>query len=77
MLAEDWDEDGLNDDDDNDHSGVVPCPSCGAEVYDDAEQCPACGDHIVHPTNQWYGKPWWWVVLGLLGIAAVIWVSLP
>jgi hypothetical protein len=63
--------------DEDDSSDVVPCPSCGAEVYEDAEQCPSCGDYIVHSRSAWHGKPWWWVLLGLAGIAAVVWLSMP
>ncbi|RJP36807.1 MAG: hypothetical protein C4547_06700 [Phycisphaerales bacterium] len=39
-LAED---DSLVVDDD---AEVLPCPSCGADVYEDADQCPICGQWI-------------------------------
>lgn len=70
-LDDDWG------DDDEDDSDVVPCPECGAEVYEDAEQCPACGQSIVQDTSPWRGRPRWWIVLGLAGIAAVLWLLLP
>jgi len=63
--------------DDDDSSEVVPCPECGADVYEDAEQCPTCGQYIVHSTSPWRGKPWWWVVLGLAGIMAMLWLMMP
>ena len=22
---------------------VMPCPACGAEIYEDSERCPKCG----------------------------------
>lgn len=59
-----------------DQTVVVACPHCGAEVYEDAVQCPACGAYITHPTDGWSGRPRWWIVLGLLGILAVILVLL-
>ena len=66
-------DDDLDDEDDEDgETEVVPCPACGVEVYEEAERCPACGEYIVHSTSPWGGKPRWWIVLGLLGIAAVI-----
>jgi hypothetical protein len=70
-----WDDDPYDDDDLPADEGVpatVPCPSCGADVYEDSEQCPVCGDYIVHSASMWDGKPLWWVVLGVLGIAATI-----
>jgi len=48
---------------------TAPCPQCGSEIYDDAEQCPVCGDYLLADRNVWTGRTWWWVVLGLLGIA--------
>ena len=60
-------------DDADDRSEVVACPECGEDVYEDAEQCPECGAYIVHsPDRIWQGRPWWWILLGALGIAAVI-----
>ncbi len=74
---EDWDED--NWDDDDVESYTVACPECGTDVYEDAEQCPACGNYIVHSSSAyvWQGRPVWWIVIGLLGIIAVIFALLP
>lgn len=58
----------------DDESEVVPCPECGADVYEDAEQCPACGQYVVHGSRMWSGRPWWWIVLGAAGVGAVVWV---
>ena len=68
---EDWDENHWDDDDD---AETVPCPECGEEVYEEAEQCPYCGQYIVHSGRGyvWSGRPTWWIVLGILGILAVI-----
>jgi len=38
------------------------------------DRCPYCGQDVVPATNPWLGRPLWWIVLGLLGTAAVIWV---
>ena len=69
----DWDDeaDAWGDDSD-DAAENIPCPSCGVEFYEEAEQCPACGDYVVHGTSAWNDKPVWWVLIGLAGIAAVI-----
>jgi zinc-ribbon domain len=77
---DDEEEEDLDDvwaEDDADETDVVPCPACGAEVYEDAEQCPACGQSIVHGTSPWRGRPRWWILLGLAGIAAVLWWIIP
>ena len=39
-------EDDLAEDDDEE-TATVPCPHCGADVYEWAERCPRCGDWIV------------------------------
>jgi endogenous inhibitor of DNA gyrase (YacG/DUF329 family) len=44
------DEDGEGFEDldyDEDDTDQAPCPHCGAEVYDDADRCPECGQNIV------------------------------
>ena len=72
----DWEpEEGAWEDEDAE-SLTVPCLECGTDVYEDAEQCPACGHWITHSetstTSAMQGKPLWYVVLGLLGIIAVV-----
>lgn len=79
-MTSDWDEESYADSDWDDSDGwddepvdLIDCPHCGAEVYEEAEQCPRCGEYITRvSTSAWDGKPAWWVVLGLLGIVAVI-----
>ena len=58
--------------DEDDETFTLPCPECGADVYEDAVRCPACGNYITHPTSVWHGRPGWWIVLGLLGVVALI-----
>ena len=67
-------EDEFPDDDEfhDDLSETVACTQCGAEVYEDAVRCPNCGNYMTPDTNIWSGRPGWWIVLGLLGILAVI-----
>jgi hypothetical protein len=60
------------DDYDQEGSETVPCPQCGTEVYEDAVQCPVCGTYLTQGGRAWTGRPAWWIVLGLLGILAVI-----
>jgi len=78
-IDDDAELDDLHDDrdDGDDETDVVPCPECGAVVYEDAEQCPSCGLYIVPSTSPWRGRPRWWILLGLMGIAAVLWLLIP
>ncbi|MEK6238409.1 MAG: hypothetical protein N2C14_27135 [Planctomycetales bacterium] len=73
MSVDDEFEDHDWKDDEDDDTEVVPCPECGVDIYEDAEQCPACGQYVVvRMPDLWSQRPLWWVVLGLLGVAAVI-----
>lgn len=57
---------------DDSESDTVPCPRCGAAVYEDAERCPHCEAYIIHEHRGWSGRPAWWVILGLAGVVAAI-----
>ncbi|MEX2142099.1 MAG: hypothetical protein WD894_22725 [Pirellulales bacterium] len=67
------DEDVGDDDEIDTESSTRECPRCGADVYEDAEQCPRCGEWITAETSPWSGRSLWWVILGVLGILALIW----
>ena len=60
------------DDTEDDDTETLPCPECGADIYEDADQCPVCGMFVVHSTRVWTGKSAWWIALALLGVLAVI-----
>lgn len=78
MPAAAWDDsfDRMDDPDDDEHddsdTATVACPHCGAEIYEDADQCPACGMFVMPDTRVWSGKSWWWIALGVLGVVAVM-----
>ncbi len=56
---------------DEESTDTVVCPECGADVYEDADQCPVCGMFVIPDTRIWSGKPLWWVALGVLGLIAL------
>ena len=82
MSADSWqsrnefDNDEFDDDVDYDPDGdkpaLVPCSSCGAQIYDDSVTCPKCGDYVVADTNPWSGHSVAWIVLGALGVLATV-----
>jgi len=70
---DDWDDDDLDDyPEDMDEAGTIPCPNCGAEIYEESPQCPVCGEYVTRRSGRvWDGKPYWYILLGLCGIIAV------
>jgi predicted RNA-binding Zn-ribbon protein involved in translation (DUF1610 family) len=74
---EDWeDPDPENEDEEGDDEYV--CPSCGADVYEDCERCPSCGDYITPRSKSpsAAGSRWFVVavltMLGLMVLAAIL-----
>lgn len=49
------------------------CPSCGAEVYDEAQRCPACDEWIV-PRGEGGGKLWTFVGVVVIVVFVLAWV---
>jgi hypothetical protein len=86
MLSFEPPEDGLRDEeypdeptdvDIEDDDATIDCPACGAAVYEDAPHCPHCGHWLTEADRRGdggllAGRPWWWIVLGLLGLVATI-----
>ena len=64
-----WDDDAWDDDDSVE---LITCPECQAEIYEEAERCPACGWYVVIRNNQLAGRPTWWLILGILGVTATL-----
>ncbi len=79
--GDDWIDEGPSDEDLDEFgqdtaSTTMPCPECGAEMHDDSERCPTCGQYITRQTNEWAGRPLWWVLLAIAGAGALIWALL-
>jgi hypothetical protein len=73
---EDWDGVGhetweVDDSDDPDATATVLCSSCGTEVYEDASQCPVCGEYIIASRLE-SGFPKWMVWLAFLIVFAIL-----
>ena len=61
--------------DDDDDAALIECPACGAEVYEEAEQCPHCGEWIIHSAAA-RGRHWIWIAGAILALAAMIVLSI-
>lgn len=76
MSTPSWDElderDDTDDPADDEVTDTVVCRHCGADVYEEADQCPVCGMYLLADTSPWSNKPAAWIALGLLGILATI-----
>ena len=83
MVDSDWLDDGMKELDpreypdedeacDPDDSATLPCPCCGTEIDEEAVRCLHCGHYVTHSQSVWSGRSVWWIVLGVLGILAVI-----
>ena len=71
--GDELDDDEFPDDDfDDDSTETAPCPHCGAEVYEEAVQCPVCGTYLTSRGGVWAGRPRWWIVLAVFGVVATI-----
>jgi predicted RNA-binding Zn-ribbon protein involved in translation (DUF1610 family) len=86
-MPEDFPEDDGRDDDgegfedldyDEDDTDLAVCPHCGAEVYDDVDRCPECGQNIVRGSDAGGRRPasgpGWpiWVILTAAVLAVAI-----
>jgi hypothetical protein len=55
---------------DDDGPATVPCPHCKAEILEDSEQCPRCGNYISKEDVPREGKTGPWVMLMVLALLA-------
>ena len=60
--------DGVHDDD---GPPTVPCPHCRADVLEDSEQCPRCGNYLSkEDAPRQRGRGGTWVILMILALLA-------
>ena len=68
------DDDGWHGDDDREWGETSPCPECGADIFDDAVQCPQCGWYVTWETASGRSARWDGIVragMTLIGIGIV------
>ena len=59
-------------DSEDDTLDLIVCPACGEEIYEEAEQCPYCGEYVVGDNRVLASKPLWYAALALAGVVAVV-----
>lgn len=74
MILEDDDDPEFDDDDDDDLT--VSCPHCGEPVFEDAEQCPSCGNYLSKEDTPW-SRPVWLVVGVVICLAITLYWYIP
>ena len=60
---------------DDDGPATVACPHCRAEILEEAEQCPKCGEYLSRedtPATAGWSPAWWVLVLLALAAAALM-----
>ena len=81
MIEETWGDDERDEDpqdcdldDDLDQNDTVPCPECGADVYEFGGKCPRCGAWLTRAAARRGPKSWQVVLAVLLLISFLLWM---
>jgi len=69
---DDADDDDLDDDDDH----TMPCPHCGADIYEDAVRCPVCERYLTQEEIRTTSKPRWVIVTAAVVLGAMVFAYL-
>lgn len=72
----DFDADSAVSDADSAADATVPCPACGAEMFEDSPRCPACGEYVPADGSQASSRPLWVVVTAVVCLAMAVWMAL-
>ena len=56
----------------DDQPEVLPCPSCGAEVYEETQRCPHCGEWIMPLAASARNRSRLWIAVVLLALIAIL-----
>ncbi|CAN5321848.1 hypothetical protein BH11PLA2_BH11PLA2_00710 [soil metagenome] len=58
--------------DHDDEWATVKCRYCRAEIAEDSEQCPRCGNWFSREEHPSESKTWFWWVMIVLALAATL-----
>jgi hypothetical protein len=51
---------------------VLPCPSCGQDVYEESERCPHCGDWVMPLAASACTRSSVWIIAAILALIAIL-----
>jgi predicted nucleic acid-binding Zn ribbon protein len=74
-YEDEWDDDDDQDSDDGDNA-TVPCPRCGASIYEDTPRCPECGWYLTDADRARSTRPLWVIVTALVCLGMALWWAL-
>lgn len=81
-MASRWEEDEHDDEDwehgaweDDEELEFLPCPECGKQVYEEAEQCPYCGSYIIDANRQTLSDIFYWTAIVLIVLFVLGYIS--
>jgi len=71
-------DDPLADDlyDDEQDEATLLCPTCGADVHEDTQQCPYCGDWITPLAVAAGRRHWIWIAAAIAAAIALLAVTI-
>ena len=72
MDEDDFADEEWVDDESQDEDDLLACPSCGAHVHEETQQCPACGDWITPIATVGGSSRLAWIVVVAVVIAGLI-----
>lgn len=68
MKSADWRDDDEDEpfEDDPDDDGLMPCPYCGAAIYDDSLRCPKCENYLSDAERTTTAQPRWIILTAVV-----------
>ncbi|MGC3966821.1 MAG: zinc ribbon domain-containing protein [Pirellulales bacterium] len=55
---------------------LLPCPHCGAAIYEEAQRCPMCGEYVDAGASHAGRKPIWIVATLVLLVVMFVFFAL-
>jgi predicted nucleic acid-binding Zn ribbon protein len=58
----------------DDDEPTVECPYCRAEIHEDSQRCPRCGEYISAEDAAPSARKPWWLILGVIVCLYVVYL---